>query len=65
MEKINSLNPTDAALPNDIGFDEKSKQDRKFIFLSRINWKNSWKIFNHRSINKHWKKIDIKNKASK
>ena len=32
MEKINSLNPTDPALLNDIGLDEKSKQDIENLY---------------------------------
>ena len=32
MEKINSLNPTDPALLNDIGLDEKSKQDMENLY---------------------------------
>ena len=32
MEKINSLNPIDPAWPNDIWFDEKSKEGIKHLF---------------------------------
>ena len=32
MEKIISLNPTDPGWPDDIGFDEKSKEEIKSLY---------------------------------
>ena len=73
MEKINSLNPTDLRWHNDIGFDEKSKEEIKSLYrkvgpsketVERyiIQQLQSKRAKYHRSMNKVLKKFYVKHK---